>query len=440
MDCSLKTVEETARCLSIAKDWIELAKPFLEAGLGLLGIGSAVSIGVLTWFLKKSRKDIEAHQRAENTLRSSTKEALDARQSAEERERSAVANFEWTKKRLEASRGPADAQSDLIATENVGLRGKLELLRSSFGEDDAAFWARVPDPAKRLADYEKRLRDSIPVLMFANQKGGVGKTTLATNLAAYFAGKGERVLLIDLDYQGSATALMLAQSNSRPDDFPSLVDLLFADKLNELWQGTAIQNAYPNLDYVPCWYSFQKLERRLEYLWALDETEDDVRYRLAGAVLSPYVQNTYTRVIIDAPPRMTTGFVNGICASTHLFVPTVMDRVSAVAVGTFADQFKKLSDAANPVIEFSGIIGTMTPQRKASQQAVEAVDRANAAVKRVLRTERDFFLRDATMARTIQVSYSTEDGIAYLQADANTREMFEAIGQEVAKRAPKRSK
>lgn len=446
MECLYGSPEQIAECIASAREWITSAKPFVGIFLDLLGIGSIFTVGAFFWLFNKYRHDADRHERLEGALRTAAKDAIDAQQSAEERTRHAEAQLSSALRSLEAARGPIDQQQRVLQDERDSLRAKLEVLRSSLGADDAGFWARRVEPSQRRPDYERRLRSSIPVIMFANQKGGVGKTTLATNLAAFFADTGERVLVIDLDYQGSATALLFAQAGRQDfDPSSSLVDILFAESLNELWASASIKNAAPRLDYVPCWYTFQNLERRLEYRWALNETDDDVRFRLTRIVHSPYVQENYDRVIIDAPPRFTTGFVNGLCASTHLFVPSVVDRLSAAAVGTFAIQFKKVRDVANPVVEFSGIIGTMTAQQKLTAQAAAPMERANEAVRRALNSNRDYFMRDATMARTTKVSYSTDDGIAYLQCsganrdDRRVRSMFAVIGRAVAERAPKRS-
>lgn len=424
LNCSLASAQDIVNCVVIAKDWIATIKPFLDLGLGLLGVGTIGLVGLLTWVTKKLRQDIEQQQKSVEELRETAKHSIEAATEA----KSQVQGAEWRLDQLLRERGPVDGRLQ-IANDTISK------VRTASQGDAAEFWSRPV--GRRLEDYERLLRDSIPVCLFANQKGGVGKTTLCANLAACFAERGERVLTIDLDYQGSMTGLMIAQSGQRPSEFPSMVDLLHGETLNDLWPGTAIVSAHKNLDFISCWLPFEKLERNLEYLWVLDEGLADIRFRLARAVLSRPVQSNYDRVMIDAPPRMTTGFMNGFCASTHLFVPTVVDNVSATAVGTFARRFRRLQHV-NPVLSFAGIIGTMTTVARLTQSAQIIANTAESSVRAVLNSNSDYFIRNAVMMRTPNVSNSAESGIAYLQSPA-TQPMFKALADEIARRAPRRT-
>ena len=189
-----------------------------------------------------------------------------------------------------------------------------------------------------MADYETRIRASVPILMFATQKGGVGKTTLTANIAAGFADQGKRVLVVDLDYQGSVSEQLILQGDLKLDDAQSRIDQLLLDTLDARWPREVLR-AHSRLDFIPAFYDLERLERHLEYRWAIEDTKDDARYRLARALLSEYVQQRYDIVLIDAPPRMTMGFINGFCTSTHLFVPTVIDFVSVPPLGGLRELF-----------------------------------------------------------------------------------------------------
>lgn len=436
-ECTFASVDGVAQCAKVAAEWILAASPFIQLGLAILGVSSAVSIGVLTWYLRNSRQDITHWKGVANYLRSVATEALQAQQEAEEKELRSSQHLGKALDELKSLRSPVDEQRAREQAELQHTRRRLERLTEISQGDGASFWTAA-HAAARQGDYERNLRNSIPVCVFANQKGGVGKTTLSANVAAVFAERGERVLAVDMDYQGSLTGLMLAQSGTYPEEFPSTVNLLLADTLNPLWAGTAISNAKENLDFISCWYSFEQLERRLEHAWSINDKPDDVRYRLARAVLSSHIQRSYDRIIIDLPPRMTAGFVNGICASTHLFIPTVVDRVSAVAVGTFARQFRRLRDECNTVIELGGIIGTMTARQSVSSRLTAPIEKANSVANSALHTDQDYFFRDSLMARTTQITYSTEDGIAYCHSETNVRQMFERIADNVALKAPRR--
>jgi cellulose biosynthesis protein BcsQ len=153
------------------------------------------------------------------------------------------------------------------------------------------------------------------------------------------------------------SAQMAREGDLELDD--ARVDQLLRERVHERWKSEILQ-VRQNLYFIPANYNLEAVERREEYRWAIDDTSDDVRYRLARVLLSDYVQEKFDFVLIDAPPRMTLGFLNGFCASTHLFVPTVVDYASARAVGRFAQQFARLVPKINPLLVFSGIIGTMT--------------------------------------------------------------------------------
>jgi cellulose biosynthesis protein BcsQ len=148
--------------------------------------------------------------------------------------------------------------------------------------------------------------------------------------------------------------LQLGEGDREPE---SLIDFLFEDSLDPNWNKITLRKVGENIHYIPAFYNFELVERRVEYRWALGFTNDDVRYRLARALLSKNVQESFDRVLIDAPPRFTLGFVNGFCAATHLYVPTVVDLLSASAVGSFARQFRELKAIVNPRIQWRGSSG-----------------------------------------------------------------------------------
>src|SRR5262249_47491903 len=109
-------------------------------------------------------------------------------------------------------------------------------------------------------------------------------------------------------------------------------------------------------------YELAAIENRvmIEYLLQEDNKEDDGRYRLANLLLNDEVAEDFDIVLIDAPPRLTAATINGFCASTHLLVPTVYDKMSAEAVGTFLEGVRVLKSALNHQIELLGVVGMLT--------------------------------------------------------------------------------
>src|SRR5258707_3358511 len=109
-------------------------------------------------------------------------------------------------------------------------------------------------------------------------------------------------------------------------------------------------------------YALAAMENRLmiEYLLGDDRRYDDGRYRLANHLLNEELGDEFDVALIDAPPRLTAATINGFCASTHLLIPTVYDRMSAEAVGTFLRGVRALKNSLNHQIDLLGVAGTFT--------------------------------------------------------------------------------
>jgi cellulose biosynthesis protein BcsQ len=248
-----------------------------------------------------------------------------------------------------------------LKARNTELAETLERVRDAF-DDDNNLWLR--NPVIKPDRYDPKLQASIPIILLANLKGGVGKTTIAANLASYFERrKGERVLAIDLDHQGSLSSMLLpeeAQRTQRTADAvksligggPNIDTGLFAQRIK-------IRHSRNDSRLIECDDAFGNFETRLLLEWLIGDRKDDIRYNLARVLLSPDIQQNFDRVIIDAPPRMTTGLVNALCTSTHLVVPFVLDILSAERVGLFLRTLRRMRGQLFPHLELAGVVGTL---------------------------------------------------------------------------------
>ena len=249
----------------------------------------------------------------------------------------------------------------------LDARRRLRNALCAVSQEGRGVWlSKDPTEKDYPANYKARLSTSKPIITVANLKGGVGKTTVAANLAAHYAYQGDRVLFLDLDFQGSSSAMMLP-SNHNPDTAARLVDgggkdllLHQVDQLRLSWTPPdRPANWRPNAYGVPADYSLARADNRVMIYWLLQEYQSDPRYYLANALLHPDVQNRYDRIIIDAPPRMVAGQIQALCASTYVLIPTILDRLSAEAVLRFANQLSEEKKALAPLKNRRGNGGAM---------------------------------------------------------------------------------
>ncbi len=251
------------------------------------------------------------------------------------------------------SRRLADNEKQLVA-----LKASLD--------NSVNLWLRK---VERPDDYVATINASIPIITVVNLKGGVGKTTIAANLIGYFSqekrrdGSALRILAIDFDYQGSLSAMLLTSAgitthktaSSTLIDPRQSVDTAKARAEN-------LRPKYENVWLYSAYEDFLEVENRLMMEWIVqrDSGLGDVRYELYRKLQSPGFLSDFDLVIIDGPPRMTTGFVAALCASTHLLMPTIADKLSAPAAIRFLKQLEQLRPALFPATKLLGIVPSRT--------------------------------------------------------------------------------
>jgi cellulose biosynthesis protein BcsQ len=436
-------------------DLVHPVQPILSFVASIFGLGTFAFIALLHWALKTLRDQMKAR---EGELKDEKRGRLEAEKSrdtavqlAEERAKEPGRlrrENEELKGIINRSHDDARQRAAELGEEVDALRAKLDsplnitAYPQSKSEDAIGFWSRS---ALKWESYTEQLASSIPILFFGSQKGGVGKTMTATNLAACFAARGEKVLIVDLDYQGSSSAMLRLEAQKGKilvDDIrKSRIDYVFqTPPLTENWIELTIRHVTSRLHYIESYYDFEELERSLEYRWSLCEFEDDVRYRLARALLSPVIQTSYDRIILDAPPRFTIGFVNGICAATHVFVPTLLDQVSAAGVDYFSQRFKKLAPKINPALRINGVIGTINngnAQYTLPQALHRNANLIDARLQNNLGVGGGLFIREAVITRKAEIASGAESGIPYSISES-VRPMYDKLADVINRCAPRR--
>lgn len=252
---------------------------------------------------------------------------------------------------------------------NWSLNRKLAAAESQLNDlkasvNDSVFvWLRKP--YQRPNDYVAILNNSIPIISVVNLKGGVGKTTIAANLVGFLSQQRRRdgtplqVLVIDLDYQGSLSSMLYTAAGLELHDTKShyLVDPSQSIDVAKA-SAASLRPKFDNVHIYAAFEDFLDTENRLMMEWLIHRTptHGDIRYEMFKKLQSPGFLDSYDIVIIDCPPRMTTGFVAALTASTHLLMPTIADKLSAPAAIRFLKQLETLRPELFPATKLLGIV------------------------------------------------------------------------------------
>jgi chromosome partitioning protein len=191
----------------------------------------------------------------------------------------------------------------------------------------------------------------------ANQKGGVGKTTTAVNLAAIIASWGHRVLLVDADPQGNATSgIGVRRGAFRKTLYHSLV-------LDEPLAGVILPTSIASLDLVPASKDLAGAEIELV---DVDRREFRLKRALAG------VESNYDYIIIDCPPSLGLLTLNALTTAKSLLVPIQCEYYALEGVTELFDTLARIRRLHNPGLMIEGLLLTMYDERTNLSAAVAA--------------------------------------------------------------------
>ncbi|MBR3172630.1 ParA family protein [Candidatus Saccharibacteria bacterium] len=198
------------------------------------------------------------------------------------------------------------------------------------------------------------------VICITNQKGGVGKTTTAVNLAYYLAKDKKKTLLIDFDPQGNATSgLGLDKTNADSLGITMTEVILGTAELQQAIRPTK----YKNFELAPVTPELADAEVKMANF-------QRKFVRLRDAVRS--VAANYDYIIIDSPPSLSLLTVNGMIASNYLLLPVQTEFYALEGVAQLLESMKLVMKQANPDLKLIGVLATMYDKRTSLSSQVYA--------------------------------------------------------------------
>lgn len=252
------------------------------------------------------------------------------------------------------------------------------------------------------------------IVAVANQKGGVGKTTTAINLAAALVEGGMRVLVVDLDPQGNAsTGLGIAADERNMTSY----DLLMEERpLVEVMRGTR----FPGLWVVPANADLASAD--------MDLVANEKRsFLLHDALRHPAVEEAALDVVlIDCPPSLSLLTVNALVAADAVLVPLQAEFFALEGLSQLMLTIREVRQSANPALRIEGVVLTMYDGRNRLSQQVEA-DVRETLGELVFRT---------VIPRNVRVSEAPSFALPVLAYDSSSKgsEAYRNLAVEIAKR------
>jgi len=245
-----------------------------------------------------------------------------------------------------------------------------------------------------------------------NQKGGVGKSSIAVNLAAASAKSGFKTLLIDLDVQGNSTHYIVGEQSERlpgvEDFFQNQLSLYSREPMTSLIH----QSAYPNLSVMPSGRGLLELDHKLESRYKM--------YKLKEALAE--LMTDFDRIYLDTPPALNFFSRSAMIAADRVVVPFDCDTFSKQALYQLTETIEEIKADHNPQLVLEAIVPNQVPARaKLPKQLIEGLKVDSLPVTKT------------TLSSSVVMRESHEKAkpLVYLHAKHRLTQEFEALLQEL---------
>ncbi len=250
------------------------------------------------------------------------------------------------------------------------------------------------------------------IIAFANQKGGVGKTTTCVNVATYMALMGKKVLLLDVDAQGNATS---AVGINKTKDLKTIYDLIGGESdYEEVIQPTIIENLY----IIPSTVDLAGAEVELVQI--------PQREKVLKRILDE-IRDSYDFILIDCPPSLALITVNALTAADSLIIPIQCEYFALEGLTQLMNTVRLIKYHLNPDLDIEGVVMTMKDKRYNLTNQV-----SNEIIK--------FFNKKVyvtAIPRNVRLAEAPSHGLPIALYDANSKgaEAYLSLAEEILKRA-----
>ena len=249
------------------------------------------------------------------------------------------------------------------------------------------------------------------IISFANQKGGVGKTTTCVNVSAYLASHGLKVLLVDLDPQGNATSGLGVEKSS---SLKTIYNVLDGDAYIE---EVILKSKIPSLDVIPATVDLAGAEIDLVQM---NNREKVLRNRLER------VKSIYDFICIDCPPSLGLLTVNALSASDSVLIPIQCEFFALEGLTQLMNTIRLVKKHLNPDLDVEGVVLTMKDAR-------------SNLINQVSDEIRTFFGKkvfETAIPRNIRLAEAPSHGMPVGVYDSNSKgaKAYLSLSEEILKR------